>query len=180
MQKKEKALNKLLDKSPSLVKSVAPRNAYDFGGSPNKMMSTTGFGTFNRSIGSLNATSTSKVDNSEKESVTERKQSMLSQPEAKAKAKKTEEKDQKLEDALEKLKAGEGAEAAKEFLDKYIDLTARHESAVKRHDDEKAEFKSNNFTNREEKEDAQGTVDTLYEAMEYAKKLKDDHYYSIM
>ena len=58
MQKKDKALNKLLDKSPGLKKSVAPRNAYDFG-SPNKMMSTTGFGgTGFRSIASLNATGT--------------------------------------------------------------------------------------------------------------------------
>jgi len=55
MQKKEKALSKLLDKSPGLKKSVAPRNAYEFG-TPNKMMNTTGFGTGFKSYESLNAT----------------------------------------------------------------------------------------------------------------------------
>jgi len=47
MQRKDKALGRLLDKSPGLQKRVAPRGAYEFpGGSPNKMMNTTGFKSF--------------------------------------------------------------------------------------------------------------------------------------
>jgi len=55
MQRKDKALGRLLEKSPGLKKTFAPRNAYEFpGGTPNKMMSTTGFGSGFRSTEFLN------------------------------------------------------------------------------------------------------------------------------